>query len=234
MALYTKSNPEQNLRREVDAARISRDAVAKRLAAAQDKVTECEATLQRLAREGAQDPVLVAAEIALDTAERRVSTLQPALAEAETLLMLLESQLAETLDKTARNKTASECEQMALDLETIAQEIDPILQRMIAVTGRAFAGEIWDSNGLHIYATSSKMQIPLAVEMLAQAMREHSVRVLDGRARATLLTPAAPRAAVETTPAEPTTGSSGIYTYHTPNSNGPSFVTPNAFAKEKF
>jgi hypothetical protein len=75
MALYTKSNPEQNLRREVDAARISRDAVAKRLAAAQDKVTECEATLQRLAREGAQDPVLVAAEIALDTAERRVSTL---------------------------------------------------------------------------------------------------------------------------------------------------------------
>jgi hypothetical protein len=232
MALFT-SNPEKVLQRDHDAARTSRDAIAKRLAAPQDKVHRADEALQRLAREGARDPALVSAEIALDEAERRVSTLQPALAEAEKLLTLLESQLAETLDKKLRAATAAEVEQMAVDIETIAQEIDPILQRMIAITGRAFAAQIWDSNALLTYATASQMQIPLAVEMLAQAMRTHGTRVLAGMERATLLQPAAPHAAVDATPAEPTTGS-GVYTYHTPKSNGPSFVTPHAFAKEKF
>jgi hypothetical protein len=171
--LYT-SNPEKVAQRDLDAAHTARDATAKRLGVAQDKVTECEATLQRLAREGVGDPALVNAEIALDTAERRVSTLQPALAEADKLVALLESQLAETLDKKARAATAAECDALAVDLEAVGKEIVPPMTRLAALGERATKFCL-DAGGLTSYAALSRTQIPDAISAISAMLHAHAV-----------------------------------------------------------
>jgi hypothetical protein len=231
MALFT-SAPEKALQRDLDGARTSRAATAKRLGMAQDKATECEAALQRLASEGAQDPVLVAAEIALDEVERRVSTLEPALAEAEKLVVRLESQLADALDKKVRAETTRQCEQIASRIEKASEAIVPLMAELAAATALADVAQIWDAHGYHVYAQNSALQIPAAAELVSKAVREHGARVLAGMERATLLTPAVPHAAVDATPAEPTTG---IYRYDTPKPGRPNYRVSNdaAFLREK-
>jgi hypothetical protein len=228
MAFLT-SNPEKALQRDLDAARTSRDATAKRLAAAQDKAVECEQTVQRLAREGAQDPVLVAAEIALDEVERRVSTLEPALAEAEKLVARLEAQLADALDKKVRAETARQCETLASRIEKASKAIGPLMAELAEASGLAASAQIWDAHGYHVYAQNSALQIPAAAELVSRAVREHGSRVVAGMERATLLTPAVPHAAV--TPAEPR----DHFTYDTPKPGRPNYSVSNdsAFLREK-
>jgi hypothetical protein len=176
MAYFQKS-PETVLQRDLDAARTSRDAIAKRLGAAQDKVTECEATLQRLAGEGAQDPALVTAERALDDAERRVSTLQPALGQAEKLVTLLESQLGEALDRKARAATASECSALADDYESVAKSFATAVTELAGISERATKHCI-DASGLVSFAGLAKEQVPTAITMIVAMLRAHGVGLL--------------------------------------------------------
>ena len=176
MAYFQKS-PETVLRRDLDAARVSRDAIAKRLAAAQGTVTEREQALQRLAGEGALDPALVTAERALDDAERRVSTMTPALAEAEKLVKLVESQLAEAVDRKARAATAAECNGFADDLEAVGKDIVPLMTRLAAISERATKHCI-DASGLVSFAGLAKEQVPTATAMISAMLRAHGASLL--------------------------------------------------------
>jgi hypothetical protein len=234
MAIFQKSTGKQ-LAADLAAKVVERDKLVGRLADAENAVDTATLAATALAVDGATDDVLDKAESKLRALSDRVTTLRAALVKLGTTIVGLENAYAEHLDNTTRRATALQCEAMADDLEEVAKDIDPILERMVEITSRAASGEIWDAVGLNTYAASSKAQIPAAVAMLAQAMRTHGTRVLNGEGRATLLQKAVAIAAVDAAPAEPTTQSSGIFTYSdAPKSNGPSFIMPNAFAREKF
>jgi multidrug efflux pump subunit AcrA (membrane-fusion protein) len=85
-----KSDPEKKLARDLSAARTNCDKLAERLKAIDSAVSERRAQAQRLARDGANDTDLDAAEAALRSAQDRRSTLAAALVDVEKQVLDLE------------------------------------------------------------------------------------------------------------------------------------------------
>ena len=102
-----KSDPEKKLARDLDAARASRDGLVNRLKAAELATAERRTAAQRLARDGADDTTLDAAEAELRRAQDRVTTLTAALAETEQQLASLERARDDAADKRLRAETAA-------------------------------------------------------------------------------------------------------------------------------
>jgi hypothetical protein len=195
MALFQKA-PEKQMAADIGAKIIERDKLVGRLADAENAVDTATLAATALAVDGATDDVLDKAESKLRALSDRVTTLRAALVKLGTTIVGLENAYAEHQDKTRRRETARQCEKMADDLEEVAKDIDPIFERMVEITSRAAAGQIWDAAGLHSYAESSKGQIPAAIAAVAQAIRQHGIRVVANMERATLLQAEAPRATV--------------------------------------
>src|SRR5712671_3771709 len=120
MALFPKS-PEKTLERERDAAKINVDRLAARAVDAEKAVAARRGEAQQLAFDNADDGLLGKAEAALRGALDRQGTISAASVEAGKLLALLESQLAELLDKKQRSATSVELLAMADDLEQASQ-----------------------------------------------------------------------------------------------------------------
>ena len=230
MVLF-KANPEKTLQRDIEAAKSGRDKLITRLGEAVAAVTERDTAAKRLALGDAADGDLERAESASRAARDRVVTLTAALAESKAQITKLECERDDLTDKTLRAETATEAEALAANLENIGREIDPLFQKVIAITERATEMQIWAAQGLGSFATTSNLQFPDAVVLVAASMRVHAARVLSG------LSPAwVPKAA--RSPQMPVDDSSitpiqDHFTYYTPNPRGPSYRTPNAFSREK-
>ena len=85
-----KSDPDKKLARDLDAARASRDGLVSRLKTADLATAERRTAAQRLARDGADDTMLDAAEAELRRAQDRITTLTAALGETEQQVAALE------------------------------------------------------------------------------------------------------------------------------------------------
>jgi hypothetical protein len=194
---YFQKDPAKTMAADLAAKNAERAKLIARLTDAENAVVAATSAATELAVAGADDNQLDRAEGKVTAARERLSTLRAALARIGETIVALENAYAEHKDKTTRRQTARECEKMADDIEQVQKDIDPVLERLVAITARAAAAQIWDAAGLHTYADSSKTQIPAAIAAVALALREHGLRVMDGReARATLLTAEAPRVAV--------------------------------------
>jgi hypothetical protein len=229
MALF-KGNPEKTLQRDIESARANRERLSAKLAESEQAIIERTATAQALARDNADDEMLGAAEAATRSAQDRTATIAGAMIEVELYLSALERDRDDLADKKLRAETAAEVEAMAVDLQKAAKEIDPILEKMVKITGRATEYQIWNAYGLGNFASSSKVQIPEAIDLVVASLHEHAIRVLNGLSPASAPKPEAPRMAIIETPAEP---SKDHFTYSSPPP-GPRYRVPNAFAKEKW
>jgi hypothetical protein len=189
---YFQKDPAKTMAADLAAKVVERDRIGARLADAETAVVDATSAATELAMSGATDDVLDKAERKVLALRERVSTLRAGLAQLGSKIIALENQYAEHLDATTRRQTAVACRAMADDLEQIAEDIDPIFARMVAITSRAAAAQIWDASGLNTYATNSQMQIPAAIAAVAQAIRQHGIRVVAKMERATLLQAEAP------------------------------------------
>ena len=211
MALF-QSDPAKTLQREIDKVRANLSRLTLKLAECESGIAERQKQAHALALDGStDDSELDKAEAATRAMQDRKATIATAKIEVTQQLELLEHDLAQHIDGKARRQTVIELEQMAADLEKAASEIDPILERIITITGDASAGQIWDAIGMHNFASASKTQIPDGIKLVVRAMKEHAVRVLDGRAAAVLLKSIPVRAPVPVSPP-----SEGIFTYTDP------------------
>jgi hypothetical protein len=211
MALF-QSDPAKTLQREIDKVRANQSRLSVKLAECENVIAERQKQAHALALDGeTDDSELDRAEAASRAMQDRSGTIMAAKIEATNQLEVLERNLAQHLDEKTRSQTVVVLEQMARDLETAASEIGPILDRIVAITGRASAAQIWDANGMLNFASASKTQIPDGIKMVVRAMKEHAVRVLDGRAAPVLLKPTP--AAVSVTATEPP---KDIFTYTDP------------------
>jgi hypothetical protein len=195
MAIFQK-DPAKQMAADLAGKIVERDKLVVRLADAETAVVDATSAATDLAMSGAGDDVLDKAERKTLALRERVSTLRGGLATLGKAIVTLEHAYAEHQDATTRRQTAVACQAMADDLEQIAEDIDPILARMVAITSRAAAAQIWDAAGLHTYAENSKAQIPAAIAAVSQAIRQHGIRVVAKTERATLLQAEAPRATV--------------------------------------
>ena len=210
MALF-QSDPAKTRQREIDNVRANLSRLTLKLAECESGIADRQKQAHVLALNGeTDDSDLDRAEAATRALQDRTATIATAKIEVTQQLELLELDLAQHLDDKTRRQTVAELEQMAADLEKAALEIDPILKRIIAITGDASAGQIWDAIGMHNFASASKTQIPDGIKLVVRAMKEHAVRVLDGRAAAVLLKPSPVSAPVPVSPSE------DIFTYTDP------------------
>jgi hypothetical protein len=180
-------NPEKKLA----AAIASREAVAARLAAARGAVTECTTSLHQLAVQGADDAALAAGEAKLLEAERRVSTLSPALAEIEALVATLESDRAKALDEKTRAATAVSANELGDEIKQAAASLDIALATMVDVSARAIP-LTYDATGTNVFCQSARIEIAAASEVVSLILREYGRRVLNGQEPAAFPTPAPP------------------------------------------
>jgi hypothetical protein len=190
MALFSKSDPEQNLRRDVATARDARDRIAARLIESTKAVAEREADLQKMVLAAAPDDELIKVEIALDTVERREGTLQAALVEAEVLVEKHEAALAALLDAATRAKTAASLVAMALDIEEASTKTVAAMAVLSEAVSRA--AFISESAGLAVYASASLVQIPEATQYTTGLLRERARLCIAGETSPTLPTPEQP------------------------------------------
>jgi hypothetical protein len=230
MALF-RSDPHKAAQREIDNAHSNHDRLAAKLVETNTAIDKSQKAAHALARDGADDDVLARAEAVTRAAQDRAATVAGAIIEIAQQLTLLERERDDQIDKKRRVDTAIEIEAMATGLETVANDIDPVLDRMIKITEQAAAGQIWEATGLYNDAVASRTQIPDAISMVVRALREHRSRVLDKRSPASLQKPVPRLDAVDAVvaPARPT---ADVFTYTT-QKHGPTFAVPNAFAKEK-
>jgi hypothetical protein len=212
MALF-QNDPAKSLQREIDKVRANQARLTMKLAECETVIAERQKQAHALALDGQTDDAeLDRAEAATRAMQDRNGTIVAAKIEVTNQLEALERNLAQHLDEKTRSQTVVELEHMARDLEMAASEIGPILDRIVAITGRASAAQIWDANGMLNFASASKTQIPDGIKLVVRAMKEHAARVLDGRAAAVLLKPAPISVPVSATPPEP----KDIFTYTDP------------------
>jgi hypothetical protein len=176
---FFKEAPIKTVTRDRDNAKANVDRLAARAVEAEKAVTARRSEAQQLAFDNADDAMLAKAEAALRGALDRQSTIGAASAEAGKLLVLLETQLADLLDKKVRAATSAEV--LALvDRLSAANEATVIAMTELAdVTGRV-AVFIAEARGVEVFATSALIQIPEAVSYISRALREHGAGVLRG------------------------------------------------------
>jgi len=189
--LFQKS-PEKTLQ----AVRANRDRLTAKLAESEQGVIERKAAAQALARDGADDATLTAAEDKLRAAQDRMQSIASARIEVEQQLAELDREQAQLADIKTRAETATEIELMAAKLERLTPQFDAHFEQILEIANHAAASGIWDGAALANYANASRIQISAAFEMTAKSLRERRDRVLDGRSPSTLTKPDAPRAAV--------------------------------------
>jgi HK97 family phage prohead protease len=180
-----KSDPEKKVARDLDAARASRDALVKRLKAAELAATERKTAAQRLARDGADDATLDATEAELRRAQDRVTTLTAALAETEQQIVALASARDDAADKKLRAKTAATIRELADEIAVAASTFDSGAATLADASGRA-AAIILDAKGLEVFTASVRAEVPAAVKMISQILRDRAAATLAGTAPAAL------------------------------------------------
>jgi HAMP domain-containing protein len=186
-----KSDPEKKLARDLDAARANRGKLTERLKATELALSERRAGAQRLARDGANDSELDAAEAALRSAQDRRSTLAAALVDVERHVQDLERAQDDLAAKKLRVETAATIEKLALEVGEAAAAFDAGAEKLGECTARA-AAIITDAKGLEIFATSARTEVSGAVAMISGLLRSRATEVLKGNAPAKLPKPDVP------------------------------------------
>jgi hypothetical protein len=187
MAIFRQS-PEKSAAKDLDTAQANLSRLKAKLNDAELAVIATKSAAQRAALAG-DDVALDRAEVDEGAALRRHSTIVAALAEAGKVVALLESQLAETIDKKTRAATAAATAELADELKQAGESLDIALGTMAEVAGRVLLISV-EGNGLSVFVSSAKVEVAAAVEVLGMVLHEYGRAVLNNLAPAAMPKPA--------------------------------------------
>jgi hypothetical protein len=165
--------------------------LTERLKATELALSERRAGAQRLARDGANDSELDAAEAALRSAQDRRSTLAAALVDVERQVQDLERAHDDLTDKKLRAETAAAIEKLVSEVAEAATAFDAGAEKLAECTARA-AVIVADARGLQIFAISARDEVRAAIAMTSALLRSRATEVLNGNAPAKLPKPETP------------------------------------------
>jgi hypothetical protein len=194
MQIFLKTDKAKKSQRELDAARGRHAKIANRLGAAETHLAEVKVIPSKLARDGAEDAALDAAEGRVRSAELRVKTLRVALGEESSNIAAAEQQLADLADQNQRAETAAEIEAWNSELGLLKAELSDdrgLLARLSAVTDRCSI-ICPDAIGVAAFSENARVQLIAAVDLIADILASKARGVRSGDGRATLPTRPAP------------------------------------------
>ncbi len=186
-----KPDTAKKLAADVDRARAAHTKLAERLTAAEVIVTERRAAAQCLARDGADDVDLDAAEAQLRAAIDRTATLTSALAETAAQVAALEEAIAKAADKKLRSETAAAIEVLAREMTEAGAAFNAGAARL-AETSRRVAAIVLEGHGLQAFAMNAGAEVPAAVAMIVEVLHNRVRATLAGTAPAALPKPDIP------------------------------------------
>jgi hypothetical protein len=200
---FFKEAPIKGLTRDRDNAKANVDRLSLKLHDAEANVIATTSLAQRAALDG-DDGGLDAAEAAERAALHRHGTLAAACGEAGKLLALLESQIAETLDKKTRAATALATNALADELVEVAAGYHASTSALAEVATRALAVTM-EANGLAVFTASSLIEVAAAIPVVAEVLRQHARAVTNNLAPAAMpIAPEPPAKPVAAAPKAPT------------------------------
>jgi hypothetical protein len=187
MALFRQS-PEKSVVKDRDVAQANVIRLAAKLTEAESAVIATKNATWQVALAG-DDDGLDAAESVERAALHRLGTLSAAHTEAGKLLALLDSQIAEMQDAKTRAATNAAVLALADELIEVAAAYDASTAALAKVAGHALVVTM-EANGLHVFTTSSRIEVDAAAKVVATCLREHGRAVLNGLAPAAMPKPA--------------------------------------------
>jgi hypothetical protein len=185
---FVKSDPAKKLRRELDAARARRSKLGARLDAAESHLSAARGEPIKLARDGAADPALDAAETKVKAAEARVSTLLSAISDEDGHIADLERQLADQADRAQRQETADRCDELSIEMERFEEKIQVLDD--LAKLADVVAPIVTDASAIGHFARTARAGLVPALQLVSNLLNSHARSVRSGDAPATLPTPA--------------------------------------------
>ena len=178
MNIFGKSgDPAADMKRKLDDAGERRGKHVARRDAAVELVGERREELNQAAAAAAPDAALEKAEGKLAAAERRVETLQKAIADCDREIADYETQLAAIVDGNRRSETARKLEALIADIVEREAQFYVACEKLNEVVALASA-VVPEAAGVDIYLKGARAELPAALELV--------VSVLRGRARAVL------------------------------------------------
>jgi hypothetical protein len=168
---------------DIDAARADIDRKARLLADAEGLLAERKAAAQKSAEAGAGDEDLRPLVTAEQEAEKLVELRSHALNDARAHLRTLEAEAAKIAEQRQREETAVEIEQRALELEAAGTVYDAAMIRLVAAAEKGLEVTL-DCGGILTFASSARLEMPPAIAMAAQVMRDRARATVAGNAPA--------------------------------------------------
>jgi hypothetical protein len=190
------ADPAAKLQHDLKGKVDQRAENAARLRTAEAKLAECRSTVEAAAL-GTDDVKLDAALSAKRAAEDKLAALNGAAIRISREITGIETEIAKVIDQQTRAATAREIDGL-LDEWKEATRLFDIGARAIEEASRKTAPTILDANGTAAFSMNAKMELPAAVAVIVEGLRQHSANVLAGRARAALarVEPEQPKLAV--------------------------------------
>jgi hypothetical protein len=180
MALFTKTTPEKTAIRNRDAAKEDVSRQAGELAEAEANVIATKQAAVAAASVGDKGARSVA-EAAHGAALIHLSVSQEAFANAETLLATLDEQIAKMTDKTTRAATVATTKAWEDALVRVGRIINPAMAELATILSE-ISPVIFEARGLETYSASSVIELPVAIQIIAEHCREYGRSVMSGAA----------------------------------------------------
>jgi hypothetical protein len=198
--------------RELDEARDLRAKQSARLEAAMELVAERRDELQQAAAAAAPDAALDKAEGKVAAAERRVETLQKAIADCDQKIGACEAQLAAILDGNQRLEAARQLEALIADVVESEPQFYAICKKLNEAVA-LLSPVVPEAHGVDIFLKGALpgnlAELPAALELIVSVARGRVRSILAGHGPAQLPTHPSP-APAPIAAAQPQ--SAGIYT----------------------
>jgi hypothetical protein len=182
---FVKGDPVKKLRRELDAARARHDKQGARLTAAESHLSDVRGEPVRLARDGAADGALDAAEAKVRAAEERVSTLRTAISNEDDHIAEIERQLAEHADRAQRQETADQLDGWSVEVDEAAKKVDAMISDLAELADRV-AHCVPEALGVAIFAGTARSELAVALQQISNELNGRARGVRAGTYAATL------------------------------------------------
>jgi hypothetical protein len=188
MAFFNKTSPGDMIEADLKASLKTRKDIEQKLSSAMAQTVECQATVDQLGRDVADDFAVNAALTAKRAAEDLVTTRTKSLDDLDEKIADLQDAIKELADQKTRRETAAAIEMISKKFTEAGARFDAATAEFIEETRRT-ADFVLDAHGLTAYLMNAKAEVPAATALIAQILKDRAAQTIAKTARAELIMP---------------------------------------------
>lgn len=207
MALFEKADPDVQAQKAAESAlrakRRDRDSLAERLGVSEAAIVSYRAKARELAADGGDDAAITKAESKMRESADRCDTLRGAIADLDQVIIGIERDIDEIVDRRCRRETSIAVAAMATRLEK-AQAAHQAAALELEEAAKEAAILVPEAQAVHQFVLSAREQLIPANKMILDGLKRHAEGVLSGHGSPSLPQQPAPPPKLEIVPPPPT------------------------------